>query len=108
MNLPRITMKSKIVRKRKEQMKKNSRVGGWGGQAMAVNKKQLPALTCHMTSTHSQTPAVFEKNIFHLFRSTQPVEIASNSPIPIRVQLYNSEDHVNIIILRTCFVLLIV
>ena len=28
---------------------KNSRVGGWEGQAMVVNKKQLPAFTHHMT-----------------------------------------------------------
>ena len=47
-NLPIIKTKSKIIQKRNEQLK-NSRVGGWEGQAMAVNKKQLPALTCHMT-----------------------------------------------------------
>ena len=28
---------------------KNSRAGEWEGQAMAVNKKQLPAFTHHMT-----------------------------------------------------------
>ena len=44
------------------------------GQAMAVNKKQLPAFTHHMTLTHLQAPAVCEKNIFHLFHSTRPVE----------------------------------
>lgn len=27
-----------------------------------------------MTLTHPQAPVVCEKNIFHLFRSTQPVE----------------------------------
>ena len=41
---------------------------------MVANKKQLPAFTYHMTWTHPQAPAVCEKNIFHLFRSTQPVE----------------------------------
>ena len=49
-------------------------MGGWEGQAMVVNKKQLPAFTHHMTQTHPRAPAVCEKNIFHLFHSTQPVE----------------------------------
>ena len=50
MNLPRIKnkMKFKIVLKRNKQLK-NSRVGGWEGQAMVVNKKRRPTLTCHMT-----------------------------------------------------------
>ena len=48
MNLPRIKTKSKIVQQGNEQLK-NSRVGGWEGQAMAVNKEQLLTLTCHMT-----------------------------------------------------------
>ena len=48
MNLLRIETKSKLGQKRNEQPK-NSRVGGWEGQAMVVNKKQLPALACHMT-----------------------------------------------------------
>ena len=48
MNLLRIETKSKIVQKRNEQLI-NSRVGGWEGQAMVVNKKQQPAFTHHMT-----------------------------------------------------------
>ena len=48
MNLPRIKTKSKNIQKWNEQMK-NCRVGEWEGQAVVVNKKQLPALTCHMT-----------------------------------------------------------
>ena len=38
----------RIETKRNEQLK-NSRVGGWEGQAMVVNKNQLPAFTHHMT-----------------------------------------------------------
>ena len=34
---------------------------------MAVNKKQLPAFTHHMTLTHTQAPAVCEKNISTYF-----------------------------------------
>ena len=48
MNLLRIEAKSKIGQKQNEQLK-NSRVGGWEGQAVAVNKKQLPTFTHHMT-----------------------------------------------------------
>ena len=48
MNLLRIETKSKIVQKQNEQLK-NARVGGWEGQAMAVNKRQLPTFTHHMT-----------------------------------------------------------
>ena len=39
---------------------------------MADQQKQLPALG-HLTS--SQAPAMCEKNIVHLFRFTQPMEI---------------------------------
>ena len=48
MNLLIIKTKSKIIQKQNEQLK-NSSVGGWEGQAMVVNKKQLPAFTHHMT-----------------------------------------------------------
>jgi len=41
------------------------------GQQWRTQQKQLPAKG-HMTL--SQVPAVCEKNIFHLFRFTQPVE----------------------------------
>ena len=47
MNLLRIETKSKIGQKRNEQLK-NSRVGGWEGQAMAVNKKT----TAHLYTSH--------------------------------------------------------
>ncbi len=45
------------------------------GQQWRTQQKQLPA-KCHMTL--SQVPAMCEKNIFHLFRFTQPVE--NNTP----------------------------
>ena len=48
MNLLIIKRKSKIIQKQNEQLK-NSSVGGWEGQAMVVNKKQLPAFMHHMT-----------------------------------------------------------
>ena len=47
-NLPIIKTKSKIIQKRNEQLK-TSRVDGWEGQAMAVNKKELRTPTCHIT-----------------------------------------------------------
>ena len=46
MNLPRIKTKSKFVQKRNKQLK-NSRVGGWEGQAMTVNNCPRPPL--HVT-----------------------------------------------------------
>ena len=48
MNLLRIETKAKIIQKQNEQLK-NSRVCGWEGQAMAVNKKSTARLTRHMT-----------------------------------------------------------
>ena len=74
---------------------KNSRVGGWEGQAMAVNKRQLPAFTHHMTLTHPQAPVVCEKNIFHLFHSTKPVEITllTHPCEPCQTNHHNSTKH---------------
>ena len=48
-------------------------VGGWVGRSVMVDATKTTAhLTGHMTYT--QAPAVSEKNIFHFFRFTQPVE----------------------------------
>ena len=48
-------------------------VGGWvGWSVMADATKTTARLTGHMTYT--QAPAVCEKNIFHLFCFTRPVE----------------------------------
>ena len=48
-------------------------LGGWAGKsAMADATKTTARNIGHMTYT--QAPAVYEKNIFHLFRFTQPVK----------------------------------
>jgi len=48
-------------------------LGGWAGKsAMADTTTTTARLIGHMTYT--QAPAVHEKNIFHLFRFTQPVK----------------------------------
>ena len=50
------------------------RVGEWEGQAMAGSNRKTAHVLYHMTLSLSQVPVVCEKNIFHLFRFTQPVE----------------------------------
>ena len=47
-------------------------VGGQESRQWRTQQKQLARHIGHMTYT--QAPAVYEKNIFHLFRFTQPVK----------------------------------
>ena len=56
-------------------------LGGWAGKsAMADATKTTARHIGHMTYT--QAPAVYEKNIFHLFRFTQPVKnYSSHTPL---------------------------
>ena len=66
-------------------------LGGWAGKsAMADATKTTARHIGHMTYT--QAPAVYEKNIFHLFRFTQPVKNYSfhicNRIVGIRATIY--------------------
>ena len=67
MNLLRIETKSKIGQAK-------HRVGGWESQAMAVNKKTTACLYTSHDLNPSPGPSGVWENIFHLFRSTRPVE----------------------------------
>ena len=77
MNLLRIETKFKIYQKQNEQLK-NSRVGGWEGQAIAVNKKTTARLyTSHDLNPSPGPSSVWEKHFplisFHSASGKSPV-----------------------------------
>lgn len=69
-------------------------LGGWAGKlAMADATKTTARPMGHMAYT--QAPAACEKNIFHLFRSTQPVKNYSFVPQQITfVLIITLLDHI--------------